>query len=152
MEIRFNKSITPDGNVELGSTGGSFAFRRLAPGVLLVTITGNDHGQFGTAALDEIRLEMLRHGRLELLVDAERAELVTVEVSQEWTRFFAAARPQLKRVSVLTGSKLVNLAVAIAQHLSQTGNLIQIYSDRDLFNAALTKASTATAPGNARSD
>jgi len=79
------------------------------------------------------------------LIDAEQAELVTVEVSQEWTRFFAMSRGQLTRVSVLTGSKLINLTVAIAQHLSQTGNLIQIYTDRSLFEAALTKASTTFA-------
>ncbi|MTV38919.1 hypothetical protein [Duganella radicis] len=150
MEISVSKSIV-DGSTVLKSGSGTFCFRRLTPGALLVTITGNDQGQFGTAALDEIRLEILRHGKLELLVDAEHAELVTVEVSQEWTRFFAITREQLKRVSVLTGSKLINLTVAIAQHLSQTGNLIQIYSDRSLFELALAKASTAQVIKNARS-
>jgi hypothetical protein len=116
-----------------------------------VNISGNDQGQFGTSALDEIRLEILRHGKLELLIDAEQAELVTVEVSQEWTRFFATTREQLTRVSVLTGSKLINLAVAIAQHLSQTGNLIQIYSDRSLFEVAVAKASAAQVIRNAKS-
>jgi hypothetical protein len=116
-----------------------------------VSISGNDQGQFGTSALDEIRLEILRHGKLELLIDAEQAELVTVEVSQEWTRFFATTREHLTRVSVLTGSKLINLTVAIAQHLSQTGNLIQIYSDRSLFEAAVAKAGAAQVIRNARS-
>ncbi len=37
----------------------------------------------------------------------------------KWTRFFSTSRAQLKRVSVLTGSKLINLTVAIAQHLSR---------------------------------
>ena len=147
MELTFRKSITADGTTVLESGSGVFCFRRLKPGALLVTISGNDQGQFGTSALDEIRLEILRHGKLELLVDAEQAELVTVEVSQEWTRFFATTREQLTRVSVLTGSKLINLTVAIAQHLSQTGNLIQIYSDRSLFEAALAKASSAQSIG-----
>lgn len=150
MEINITKSITTDGSTVLESASGKFCFRRLTPGALLVTISGNDQGQFGSAALDEIRLEILRHGRLELLVDAEQAELVTVEVSQEWTRFFAMTRQQLTRVSVLTGSKLINLTVAIAQHLSQTGNLIQIYSDRSLFEVALAKASAEQVIKNAR--
>jgi hypothetical protein len=151
MEISVRKLITTDGSTILESGNGKFCFRRLTPGALLVTISGNDQGQFGTSALDEIRLEILRHGRLELLVDAEQAELVTVEVSQEWTRFFATTREQLTRVSVLTGSKLINLTVAIAQHLSQTGNLIQIYSDRSLFEVALAKASTTQVIKNAKS-
>ena len=143
MEINIKKSIAPDGSTVLESGNGKFCFRRLTPGALLVTISGNDQGQFGTAALDEIRLEIMRHGKIELLIDAEQAELVTVEVSQEWTRFFSTTRDKLTRVSVLTGSKLINLSVAIAHHLSGTGNLIQIYTDRELFEAALAKASAA---------
>ncbi len=113
----------------------SFVFRRLRPGVLLVTITGNDTGQFGTASLDEIRLEMQRHASLELFVDARDAVGVALSVSEEWTRFFSMNRTRLTRVSVLVSSKVVSLTVAIAQHLSRTGNLIQIYSDPETFNA-----------------
>ena len=87
----------------------------------------------------------MRHGPLELFINAEAAVLVTPDVSQEWTRFFTDSRQQLKRVSVLTGSKLINLTVAIAQHLSYTGSLIQIYSDRDLFLAALAAADAQAA-------
>ncbi|UUZ50733.1 hypothetical protein LP420_14020 [Massilia sp. B-10] len=129
-----------DGRTELSAEGGQFLFQRLRPGALLVTISGQDSGQFGSAALDEIRMEILRQGTLELLVDASAAVLVTTEVSAEWTRFFSLSRQQLRRVSVLTGSKLMNLTVAIAQHLSQTGNLIQIYSDRALFDAVIADA------------
>jgi hypothetical protein len=151
MQINVQKLISADGSTVLESGNGKFCFRRITPGALLVSISGNDQGQFGTAALDEIRLEILRHGKLELLIDAEQAELVTVEVSQEWTRFFATTREHLTRVSVLTGSKLINLTVAIAQHLSQTGNLIQIYSDRSLFEVAVAKAGAAQVIRNARS-
>jgi predicted HAD superfamily Cof-like phosphohydrolase len=49
-------------------------------------------------------------------------------------------RPQLKRVSVLTGSRLINLTVAIAQPVFNTGKLIQIYPDRELFDAATARA------------
>ncbi len=62
---------------ELVSADGTFRFSRLAKGALLVTITGNDTGQFGTNALDEIRLEIMRYGPLELIIDAEHALLVS---------------------------------------------------------------------------
>jgi hypothetical protein len=41
----------------------------------------------------------------------------------------------LTRVSVLVSSKSVALTMAIAQHLSNTGKLMQIYSDRELYEA-----------------
>jgi hypothetical protein len=138
MEV--TKKIVDGRHFQLTAGQGEFIFQQMGERALLVTIIGNDHGQFGSTALDEIRLAMLRNGELELLIDAERAANVSVEVSQEWTKFFSASRDQLSRVSVLTGTKLINLTVAIAQHLSNTGNMIQIYTDRGLFEAALAQA------------
>lgn len=129
------KETLPDGSVRISCAGCSFVYSRLRPGALLVTITGNDTGQFGTATLDEIRMEMLRQRPIELFVDASDAVGASVNVSKEWTQFFSLNREHLKRVSILAGSKVVHLTVSIAQHLSQTGNLIQIYSDADLFKA-----------------
>lgn len=132
-----------DGQVRLSAGGCTFVFRRLRPGALLITITGHDKGQFATSTLDEIRMELLRYRPLELFVDARGAVGAAVSVSDEWTRFFSLNREQLTRVSVLVGSKVLSLTVAIAQHLSRTGNLIQIYSDPDLFDAAVAAAAPA---------
>jgi hypothetical protein len=134
------RQTLPDGRVQMSAGKGEFVFERLRPGVLLVTVSGMDMGQFGTATLDEIRLEMLRQRPVELFVDAEAAQVISVEVSREWTQFFSLNREQLRRVSVLVGSKAIELTVAIAQHLSQTGNLIQIYTDRELFAARVQAA------------
>jgi hypothetical protein len=134
------RKVLADGRVQMTEGKAEFVFERLKPGVMLVTVTGIDKGQFGTATLDEIRLEMLRQRPVELFVDAEAAVAISVEVSREWTQFFSLNREHLKRVSVLVGSKAIELTVAIAQHLSQTGNLIQIYSDHDLFHARVQAA------------
>jgi hypothetical protein len=102
-----------------------------------VVIAGLDNGQFGTTTLDEIRAEIGRNRPIDLFVDAREAVGAAVSVSDEWTRFFSAHRDDLKRVHVLVGSKVVYLTVAIAQHLSRTGDLIQIYSDPEIFGARL---------------
>ena len=129
-----------DGRLQLTAGRCSFTFERLRQGALRVTVTGGDSGQFGTAALDEIRIELLRHRPLELFVDAQAATFVAVEVSKEWTHFFALNREHLWRVSVLVGTKAVELTIAIAQHLSRTGNLIQLYTDAELFEARVAAA------------
>jgi hypothetical protein len=130
------------GELCLSADACTFVFRRLRPGKLLVTITGHDVGQFGTSTLDEIRLELLRHRPLELFVDAREALGPAVSVSREWTEFFALNREQLRRVHVLVGSKVVELTIAISQHLSRTGSLIQLYSDPGTF-AAMAGAAVA---------
>ncbi|MBG9388335.1 hypothetical protein [Caenimonas aquaedulcis] len=136
------RETLPDGTLRLAGGRATFAYRRLRPGALLVTISGIDEGQFGTATLDEIRMEMLRHRPVELFIDTAAAIAVTGSVPQEWTQFFALNREHLTRVSVLVGNKAIELTVAIAQHLSQTGNLIQIYSDAELFAARVAAAAS----------
>jgi hypothetical protein len=123
-----------------------FTFERLAPGVLEIVIDGIDNGQFGTRPLDEVSLALVRERPLEIFIDATRASMPAVKVSQEWTRFFAINRNDLRRVSVLVSSKSVELTVAIAQHLSQTGKLIQIYSDAELYEARREAARKGSPP------
>lgn len=132
--------------MKLSAGAGTFTYSRPRPGVMLVTIAGIDSGQFGTTTLDEIRIELLRHRPLELFIDAVAAVAVTVEVSKEWTQFFALNRDALRRVSVLTGSRAIELTIAIAQHLSRTGNLMQLYTDRELFDARLASAREPARP------
>lgn len=129
----------PDGSIRLASERCSFVYRVVRPGALLVTISGIDDGRFGMMSLDEVRVHLLEHRGLELFIDAQAAVAAVVEVSKEWTHFFSTNRVRLKRVSVLVGSRAIELTIAIAQHLSQTGNLIQIYTDRALFEDRLSE-------------
>jgi hypothetical protein len=129
-------------DIRIVAEGAEFTFRQIAPHALLVTIVGSDEGQFGSTCLDEIRLALMRSGPLTLLFDIEHVVNVSVEVSKQWTAFFAEARGQLRRVDVLTGSKYVHLTVGIAQHLSYTGDLIRIHTDRKQFEDAVVAAST----------
>jgi hypothetical protein len=129
------RELAPDGSVVISDGRCRFIYRRAAPGTLEITIAGTDAGQFGTATLDEIAVALVRERPLELFVDASEASMPTVAVSRDWTRFFALNQKDLTRVSVLVSSKSVELTIAIAQHLSQTGKLIQIYSDAELFRS-----------------
>lgn len=134
------RTVDASGELRLSAGSCAFGYRRLRPGALLVTISGHDTGQFGNSTLDEIRLELLRYRPLELFIDAREAVGAAVSVSSEWTRFFALNREQLVRVNVLVGSKVVELTIAIAQHLSRTGRLIQIYSDPETFDQLVRTA------------
>ena len=139
-----SRETAADGAIVLRAGRGAFEFRRPVQGVLDIRIQGTDNGQFGTAALDEIALALVRERPVEIFVDASDASMPAVPVSREWARFFALNRKDLKRVSVLVTSRTVELTVAIAQHLSQTGNLIQIYTDAELFEARKAAATAST--------
>ncbi len=136
----FKREIMPDGSVRISSGDSAFEFTRPKTGVLVVAITGYDKGQCGTAPLEEIDSVLRLVGSLQLFVDARSAVGATVRVSEDWTKFISRRKDELGRVHVLAGSKMVELTVAIARHLSRTGNLIQIYSDPGIFEAQLALA------------
>lgn len=129
------REIAPDGTVVLHAGRSTYRYRRPRPGVLDIVVEGLDNGQFGTATLDEIAVALLRERPLEIFVDTSAASMPAVIVSRQWGQFFALNRDGLKRVSVLVSSKSVELTIAIAQHLSQTGKLIQLYTDPEVFEA-----------------
>jgi hypothetical protein len=125
--------MTRGKSTELSAVGCTFTFERPAAGVIVVTIRGFDKGELGDAPLKEISSDIGLAGPLELFVDASQASGAAKEVSDAWTRFFAERQRDLKRVHVLVGSKVVQLTIAIAQHLSRTGSLVQLYSDPEIF-------------------
>jgi hypothetical protein len=129
-----------DGHWRLTAGDCRFVYRCPQPGVLCITISGHDLGQFGSSTLDEIAAVLSREQPVELFVDAREAVRAAVSVSNEWTRFFTSNRSRLARVHVLTGSKVMDLTVAIAQHFSGTGDLIQIYSDPVRYETRLASA------------
>jgi hypothetical protein len=137
---KVTRHVSSDGAMSLSAGDCTFVYRRSRPGVLVVAISGHDNGQFGTATLDEIAAALHREPPLELFVDAREAVGVATSVSDDWTRFFSTHRRDLARVHVLVGSKTVHLTVAIAQHLSRTGSLIQIYSDPEIYESRLALA------------
>jgi hypothetical protein len=139
-DVQVTRELLAGGAVRLSAGDASFEFRRPAPGALLVIIAGADRGQFGLSALDEIAAALNREGSLDLFVDARDAAGAAVSVSDEWTRFFAVHRERLRHVHVLAGSKALKLTVAIAQHLSRTGDLMHIYSDPQIFAARLASS------------
>jgi hypothetical protein len=135
-----NREVLPDGSVRITSGEAAFTFARPAPAVLVVTVTGYDKGQFGTAPLDEIGAVLRVAAPVHLFVDARNAVGATLRVSEDWTGFLSRHRTELEHVHVLAGSKMVELTVAIARHLSRTDRLIQIYSDPAVLETQLEAA------------
>jgi hypothetical protein len=129
------REISRDGSVVIRDARCTFVFRRLRAGVLEIEIVGADNGQFGTATIDEVALALIRERSLELFVDMSGGSMPSVSVSSAWTRFFELKRDSFKRVTILAASRGVALTMAIVRHLSNTGDLMQILSDREIYEA-----------------
>jgi hypothetical protein len=128
------------GEVQLSAGRCIFSYRRLRPGALLVTIRGEDLGQFGSATVDEVAAEFKRFGQpIGLYVDLRQAKGPATVVMETWTEWLAAQRANLRRVVILVPpeSPVLHLTISIAQHLSRTGNLLRLCGDAGEFQRAL---------------
>ncbi len=144
--MAIERRVLDDGVVQLVSERCTFTFHRLRPGVVLVRITGVDHGEFGTRPVDELREDLSRYAPVEIFFDLVDAAVGTANVSDMWTEWIREQRGNLKSVSILVRSKFVHLTVEVAKLFSRTGELIRIYLDEQRFEEAIARA----APGFTR--
>jgi hypothetical protein len=140
MTQAFDREVLPDGSVRMKSGGTEFVFARPSASVLVVTVAGYDKGQLGTAPLDEIGSVLRVAAPVHLFVDARNGVGATARVSEDWTRFLTRHAADLAHVHVLVGSKMLELTIAIARHLSRIDRLMQIYSDPAIFETQLEAA------------
>jgi signal transduction histidine kinase/CheY-like chemotaxis protein len=134
-----NRRVLPEERVELSAGNADLVFERLSPQAILATLSGIDAGQFGTAAFEEIRSQI--HGRppVRLFVDA-RDFAGSPQVSKDWVHFFYSSRHLLESVTVLAGSRALELIVAIEQNRPHNDDLIRIYAGGEPFDAAVAAA------------
>jgi hypothetical protein len=131
-----------DGAVRLvASDGTTFTFKRLRPGTMRLVIAGYDTGKLGDAPLDVLTAELLRYGKLDLLVDLRAATGVVTAVREAWTAWFQLHSDELRGVTILISDRLVASAVAVAKHFSRTGELIRVLSDAARFDELVAAAS-----------
>jgi hypothetical protein len=141
MRAMVVRETLADGTIKLqAGRGSSMTLTRVRPGVMLVRIAGYDRGEFGDAPFDLMQAEAQRWGKIELFVDATETPGAVTTVREMWTEWFKVHRSQLIRVHAVSGSTFVEMALSVAKTLSRTGELMQLYKDREEFDAALQRA------------
>jgi hypothetical protein len=138
------RETLPDGSIRLTAERGSMTLARVRPGVVRVQIAGYDRGEFGDAPFDFMQAEIQRWGKIELFVDVTETPGAVTAVRETWTEWFRVHRKELVRVHAITGSTFVETALGVAKTLSRTGELMQLYSDREGFDRALKRAAKGT--------
>jgi hypothetical protein len=124
----------------------TLVIRRPAERVVLVSFSGNDVGEFGARPFEELAHDLPGETPLELFIDARRVVAASMDVSSDWSRWLAAHRGQLRHVSMLTGSRFVQLTASFVRKVADLGEVMRIYTDPASFEGALD-SSVANARG-----
>ncbi|HEU5075183.1 MAG TPA: hypothetical protein VFU02_13425 [Polyangiaceae bacterium] len=111
-----------------------------APAVVVIGIEGTDVGELGDAPFHALAPLLSAGRRTELFIDARAARGPSIDVSSEWARWFIAHRGQLLHVSMLTGSRFVQLSAGFVKSFADLGDTMRLYSDDRAFEGALSNA------------
>ncbi|HTJ40920.1 MAG TPA: hypothetical protein VL463_02455 [Kofleriaceae bacterium] len=115
----------------------TIAIRRPADRVSVIVITGKDRGEHGDAPMRELSADLER-GPIALFVDARGTIGANLDVSDRWARWLGANRARFTRISMLTGSRFVQLTAEFVRRFSELGELMHIYTDPVAFETALS--------------
>lgn len=131
---------------EFTGVHGALAIERPAPRLVVLTFTGRDVGEFGEAPFDELAADVAT-GPLELFIDARGGVAASLEVSSEWAKWLARHKPSFRQVSMLTGTRFLQLTADFVRRFAAMGERMRVYTDPAAFEGAL-----ASSVANARAD
>ena len=118
----------------------TFTIQRPATGVVHAIIEGHDVGEFGDAPFRELDADVEHGAPLEFFIDARGVPAASLEVSADWARWMTIHRERIQRLSILCGSRFVELTASFVQKFTQFGSRMRIYTEADAFEEALRVA------------
>jgi hypothetical protein len=132
-------------NVVFRAEHGSLSIGRPAPRVVIVTLVGNDVGQFGEAPFQELGPDVDAAARapdqaIELFIDARGAIAASLDVSSDWAIWLGRHKRSFRHVSMLTGSRFIQLSAGFVRKFADMGELMRLYSDPAAFEGALSSS------------
>lgn len=110
------------------------------PGVVSLLISGRDIGEFGEAPMQRLSEWLAGAGPIRMFIDARAARGASIEVSAEWAKWLAAHKVQLRDVSMLTGSRFVQITADVVRRFADLEGIMRVYTEGPAFDAALSEA------------
>ena len=125
---------------------GTFCELRLdapAPGVVLLAISGHYTGEFGSLPMTQLEARFAGHDGIELYIDARRTKAASTEVSGGWAVWLGAHRSHFKHISMLTGSRFIEITAGFVRSFSALEDIMRLYTDAEAFDQAVADSVAA---------
>lgn len=119
---------------------GEMALQQVAPGVVLLRIAGHDVGEFGSGPMLELERHLAETGTIELFVDARATVAASLDVSGAWARWLGDNRHRCARITMLTGSRFIDVTARFVRRFAGLGDIMHICSDAEPFERHLGAA------------
>ncbi|MCU1234422.1 MAG: hypothetical protein JWP63_2389 [Candidatus Solibacter sp.] len=116
------------------------AIQQFPGGIVVLRISGSDVGEFGDAPMLQLNERLAGGESIELFVDARDVRGASIEVSGEWARWLASHKVQLRQISMLTGSRYVQITADFVCRFADLQSVMKVYTDDNAFDTDLLAA------------
>jgi hypothetical protein len=130
--------------VEYEGIHSTLAIRRPAPGMAVVVLTGSDIGEFADFPMHELVKDLERFGSIELFIDARAVRSASIEVSSEWAFWMSTHRAQFSHISMLTGSRYIQITADFVRRFAGLIDRMRIFTDAAAFDESLLTAAQSS--------
>jgi hypothetical protein len=118
----------------------SLSIQKVAGGVVILKISGTDIGEFGDAPMQALQECLAGAGPVHLFIDARDVRGASIDVSGEWAGWLREHKADLKNISMLTGSRFVEVTADFVRRFAALQGMMRIYTEPAAFDAALAES------------
>lgn len=108
--------------------------------VVVLRISGSDVGEFREAPMKTLNDWVTGTESIDLFIDARNVRGASIDVSGEWAAWLSGHKEGLQRVTMLTGSRFIQLTAEFVRRFASLEGIMRICSDPAVFDAALADA------------
>lgn len=118
----------------------SIVLERLAESVVLLRISGTDTGELGDSPMQALHEWLTDSNPVKFFIDARAVRGASIDVSSEWAAWLNAHRSQLQSVTMLTGSKFIQITAAFVRRFADLNGVMWVCTEPAVFDLALEQA------------
>jgi len=107
---------------------------------VVLRINGTDIGEFGEAPMKALEDWLAASAPADLYIDARDVRGASIEVSGEWASWLSTHRQHLKSVTMLTGSRFIQITAEFVRRFASLEGLMRICTEPAVFDRALADA------------
>src|SRR6478752_928356 len=96
----------------------SIVLERMSDSVVLLRIDGTDTGELGDAPMQALSEWLSSSLEVKLFIDARAVRGASIDVSSEWASWLNAHRSFLQSITMLTGSKFIQITVEFVRRFA----------------------------------
>ncbi len=133
-------TIQATSEIHLDGIHCALSLQRYPHGVVILRISGTDIGEFGTRPMLALQEMLIDNKAAHLFIDARDVRGASISVSGEWAQWLRAQKAKLQNISMLTGSRYVEITASFVRHFAELESIMRIYTDPEIFDAAVSES------------